>query len=108
MFCINYNLCTVSRFKTYLFFYTQLTSLSFNIRFLYVQLVVGMVKLYPNTAGNVLVKDVYVLRKISKLKFLLELAQAVFLELLERVMPDREGMWLNFNCRICNPHLVNH
>lgn len=92
MFCIYYNLCTVSQFKTYLFFYTQLTLLSINIRFLYVQLVVGMVKLYLNTVGNVLVKDVYVLRKVSKLKFLLELAQAVFLELLERVMPDQKGM----------------
>jgi hypothetical protein len=70
----------------------KLTYLSINIRFLYVQLVVGMVKLYLNTVGNVLVKDVYVLGKISKLKFLLELTQAVFLELLERVMPDREGM----------------
>lgn len=49
-------------------------------------------KLYLNTVGNVLVKDVYVLRKVSKLKFLLELAQAVFLELLERVMPDQKGM----------------
>lgn len=49
-------------------------------------------KLYLNTVGNVLVKDVYVLRKISKLKFLLELLQAVFLELLERVMRDRKGM----------------
>jgi hypothetical protein len=108
MFCIYYNLCTVAQFKTYLFFYTQLTFLSINIRFLYVQLVVGMVKLYLNTVGNVLVKDVYVLRKISKLKFPLELTQAVFLELLERVMLDREGMLLNFDCRICNPHLVNH
>jgi hypothetical protein len=90
----------------------NLKYLSFKIRFLYVQIVVGRVKLYLNTVGNAPVKDVYVLRKISNLKFLLELARAVSLELLERVMPDQEGMWLNFDVTICNPHwedsLVNH
>lgn len=69
-------------------------------------------KLFLNTVGNARVKDVYVLRKISKLKFLPELVWAVSLESLERVMPDQEGMWLNFDFSICNPHwedsLVNH
>ena len=69
-------------------------------------------KLFLNTVGNARVKDVYVLRKISKLKFLPELVWAVSLESLEKVMPDQEGMWLNFDFSICNPHwkdsLVNH
>ena len=54
-------------------------------------------KLFLNTVGNARVKDVYVLRKISKLKFLPELVWAVSLESLEKVMPDQEGMWLNFD-----------
>lgn len=54
-------------------------------------------KLFLNTVGNARVKDVYVLRKISKLKFLPELVWAVSLESLEKVMLDQEGMWLNFD-----------
>lgn len=72
--------------------------LSVEIRFLSVQLVVEMVKSFLNTVGNVQVKDVFGLRKILKLKFPLVLVQAVFSELLGRVMLDPEGMCLIFCC----------
>lgn len=49
-------------------------------------------KSYLNIAVSAEVKNVYGLRKILKLKFLLELAQVAFCELLGRVMLDQEGM----------------
>lgn len=49
-------------------------------------------KSFLSTVGNVQVKDVFGLRKILKLKFPLALVQAVFSELLGRVMQDPEGM----------------
>lgn len=61
------------------------------VRFLFVQIVVGVVKLFLKTVENALVKDVYELRKISKSKFLLGLVQAVSSELQVRVMLDQKG-----------------
>lgn len=53
-------------------------------------------KSFLNIVGNAPVKDVHELRKTSKSKFLLELVQAVSLELLGRVMLDQKGMWIDF------------
>lgn len=62
-------------------------------RYLYAQNVVAMVKSFLSTVGNVPVKDVLVLKKISKSKFHLELAKVVFSELPKRVMLDLEGTY---------------
>ena len=51
---------------------------SYNFRFLYAQIAVEMVKSFLSTVGNALARGVFVLRKILKLKFHLELARAVF------------------------------
>lgn len=76
------------------------------IRFLCVPIVVGKVRSFLNTVENALVKGVFVLGKISKSKFLLELAQAVFSELLEKVMLDQEGMLVNITFHIFRFHQV--
>lgn len=70
--------------------------LCIDIRFLYVQIVVETGKSFLNTVGNALVKDVFVLRKILKLKFLLVLALEAFWGLLERETLGQEGRWFCF------------
>ena len=52
-------------------------------------------KLFLNTVENALVKGEFVLGKISKSKFLLELAKATFLEWLEKGMLNQEGMLMS-------------
>lgn len=62
-----------------------------DIRFQCVLTVEGMMKSYLNIALIAEVKNKYRLRKTLKLKFHLGLAQAVYCELLERVMLDQDG-----------------
>ncbi|KAG4399340.1 hypothetical protein GLYMA_08G213401v4 [Glycine max] len=61
-----------------------------DIRFQCVLTVEGMMKSYLNIALIAEVKNKYRLRKTLKLKFHLGLAQAVYCELLERVMLDQD------------------
>lgn len=64
-------------------------------------------KSFLNTVRNVLVKDVFELRKILKLKSPLVLAQAVFSELLGRVTLGLEGMSLNFSLLLILSLIMN-
>ena len=79
------------------------------VRFPFVPLAVGKVKWFLNTVENALVKGEFVLGKISKSKFLLELAKAAFLEWLEKGMLDQEGMLMSsfLYLEVFSGYLVN-